>query len=34
MNFDKKSLGQNYLTDKNIVKKIIELANLRNSFSL
>ena len=30
MNFAKKSLGQNFLTDKNIVKKIIELVNLRN----
>ena len=30
MNFAKKSLGQNFLIDKNIVKKIIELVNLRN----
>ena len=26
----KKSLGQNFLTDKNICKKIIELADLNN----
>ena len=30
MNFAKKSLGQNFLIDKNIVKKIIELVNLKN----
>ena len=26
----KKSLGQNFLTDKNIIKKIIKLENLKN----
>jgi 16S rRNA (adenine1518-N6/adenine1519-N6)-dimethyltransferase len=26
----KKSLGQNFLIDKNIIKKIINLSNIRN----
>ena len=30
MNFPKKSLGQNFLIEKNIVKKIINLTNLKN----
>ena len=30
MNFPKKSLGQNFLIDKNIIKKIINLTNLKN----
>ena len=30
MNYQKKSLGQNFLTDKNIVKKILNLANFRD----
>ena len=30
MNFPKKSLGQNFLEDKNIIKKIISLTNLKN----
>ena len=30
MKFPKKSLGQNFLIDKNIVKKIINLTNFKN----
>ena len=30
MFYSKKSLGQNFLTDKNIVKKIINLKNIKN----
>ena len=30
MRFPKKSLGQNFLIDKNIIKKIIKLACLKN----
>ena len=30
MNFAKKSLGQNFLTDKNIIRKIINLVKLKN----
>jgi 16S rRNA (adenine1518-N6/adenine1519-N6)-dimethyltransferase len=30
MNFAKKSLGQNYLIDKNIIKKIINLVKIKN----
>ena len=30
MNFPKKSLGQNFLIDKNIIKKIINLKNIKN----
>ena len=30
MNFPKKSLGQNFLIDKNIIKKIINSVNIRN----
>ena len=30
MNFAKKSLGQNFLIDKNIVNKIISLKNIKN----
>ena len=30
MNFPKKSLGQNFLIEKNIVKRIINLTNLKN----
>ena len=30
MNYPKKSLGQNFLIDKNIIKKIINLVNIRN----
>ena len=30
MKFLKKSLGQNFLTDKNIVRKILNLTNLEN----
>ena len=29
MNFPKKSLGQNFLIDKNIVKKLVNLTNLK-----
>ncbi len=30
MNFPKKSLGQNFLIDKNIIKKIVNLKNIKN----
>ena len=30
MNYAKKSLGQNFLIDKNIVKKIIDLTEIKN----
>ena len=30
MKFAKKSLGQNFLTDKNIIKKIINLVTIKN----
>ncbi len=30
MKFQKKSLGQNFLVDKNIVNKILNLTNIRN----
>ena len=30
MNYVKKSLGQNFLNDKNIIKKIINLIEIRN----
>ena len=30
MNYPKKSLGQNFLIDKNIIRKIINLVNIRN----
>ena len=30
MNFSKKSLGQNFLSDQNIIKKIINLTDIRN----
>ncbi len=30
MNFPKKSLGQNFLLDKNIIKKIVNIAEIRN----
>jgi len=30
MNYAKKSLGQNFLIDKNIIKKIVKLVNLKN----
>ena len=30
MNYPKKSLGQNFLTDKNIVNKILNLTDLKN----
>ena len=30
MNYFKKSLGQNFLIDKNIVKKIINLIDIKN----
>ena len=30
MPFAKKSLGQNFLIDKNIIKKIINSVNIRN----
>ena len=30
MNFAKKSLGQNFLIDKNIVKKIIKCVSVKN----
>ena len=30
MNFAKKSLGQNFLSDKNIIKKIISLTEIKN----
>ena len=31
MNYVKKSLGQNFLNDKNIIKKIINLIEIRNN---
>ena len=31
MNYFKKSLGQNFLNDKNIIKKIINLIEIRNN---
>ena len=32
MNFEfKKSLGQNFLTDKNILKKIVDVSNIENN---
>ena len=30
MNYAKKSLGQNFLTDKNIIKKIVNLTDIKN----
>ena len=30
MKFSKKSLGQNFLIDKNIIKKIVNLVNIEN----
>ena len=30
MKFAKKSLGQNFLSDKNIIRKIINLINIKN----
>ena len=30
MTYAKKSLGQNYLIDKNIINKIINLTNIKN----
>ena len=30
MRFAKKSLGQNFLIDKNIIKKIVNLVNVKN----
>ena len=30
MSFPKKSLGQNFLQDKNIIKKIINLVEIKN----
>ena len=30
MNYSKKSLGQNFLKDKNIIKKIVNLKNIKN----
>ena len=30
MNFAKKSLGQNFLVDKNIVRKIVSLTKIKN----
>ena len=30
MKFAKKSLGQNFLIDKNIIKKIVNLVNVKN----
>ena len=30
MKYAKKSLGQNFLTDKNIIKKIVNLTKIRN----
>ena len=30
MNFPKKSLGQNFLQDKNIIKKIINTVKIKN----
>ena len=30
MKFAKKSLGQNFLIDKNIIKKIISIVDIRN----
>ena len=30
MIYAKKSLGQNFLTDKNIIKKILDLVNIKN----
>ncbi len=31
INFPKKSLGQNFLTDKNIIKKIVKIANINKN---
>ena len=31
MNFAKKSLGQNFLKDKNIIKKIINLVDVKDN---
>ena len=30
MNYSKKSLGQNFLIDKNIIKKIVSLINFKD----
>ena len=30
MKFTKKSLGQNFLKDKNIIKKIVNITNIKN----
>ena len=30
MNYSKKSLGQNFLIDKNIIKKIVNLINFKD----
>ena len=30
MKFTKRSLGQNFLIDKNIIKKIVDLTNIKN----
>ena len=30
MSFPKRSLGQNFLNDKNIIKKIVSLINVKN----
>ena len=30
MNFSKKSLGQNFLNDQNVIKKIVNLTEIRN----
>ena len=30
MKFAKKSLGQNFLIDKNVIKKIIDLSDIKN----
>ena len=30
MNYAKKSLGQNFLTDKNIIRKIVNLTDIKN----
>ena len=30
MSFPKRSLGQNFLNDKNIIKKIVSLVNVKN----
>ena len=30
MNFAKKSLGQNYLIDNNVIKKIVDIVKIKN----